>query len=109
MNTIRGQLSQIWQSIQGTLFPWLREELGELTEKQQQLITVLEVARVEEHLAYLGRFPGRPAQARIALAPGVRGQGGLPQGDYTGAAGSARVGCEAAPDLWLGTCGRGAE
>jgi transposase len=46
----------------------LREELGELTEKQQQLITVLEVARVEEHLPYFGRFPGRPAEARIALA-----------------------------------------
>ncbi len=34
--------------IQGTLFPWLTEELGPLTKKQQQLITVLEVARAKK-------------------------------------------------------------
>jgi len=68
MNEIRAQLSQIWQSIQGTLFPWLCEELGELTEKQQQLVTVLEVARLEEHIPSFGRFPGRPLEDRIALA-----------------------------------------
>jgi len=43
-------LSQYWLTIQGTLFPWLKEELGELTEKQQLLITVLEMIRIEEHL-----------------------------------------------------------
>ena len=67
MNEIRAQLSQIWQSIQGTLFPWLCEELGELTEKQQ-LVTVLEVARLEEHIPSFGRFPGLPLEDRIALA-----------------------------------------
>lgn len=41
-------LSQYWIRIQGTLFPWLQEELGPLSEKQQQLITVLEVARIED-------------------------------------------------------------
>ena len=40
-------LSQYWMHIQETLFPFLKEELGPLTEKQQQLITVLEIARVE--------------------------------------------------------------
>jgi len=30
-------LSQTWLTIQGTLFPWLKEELAELTEKQQSL------------------------------------------------------------------------
>jgi hypothetical protein len=31
-----------WLTIRGNLFPWLEEELEPLTEKQQQLITVLD-------------------------------------------------------------------
>ena len=31
-------LSMYWLNIQGNLFPWLEEELGPLTEKQQQLV-----------------------------------------------------------------------
>jgi NTP pyrophosphatase (non-canonical NTP hydrolase) len=30
-------LSQTWLNIQTSLFPWLSEELGELTDKQQEL------------------------------------------------------------------------
>ena len=41
-------LSQYWMRIQATLFPYLKEELGPLSEKQQQLITVLEFARIED-------------------------------------------------------------
>ncbi len=48
MSQLTAILSQYWSSIQGTLFPWLREELDPLTQKQQQLIEVLEVIRVEE-------------------------------------------------------------
>jgi transposase len=62
-------LSQYWMHIQGTLFPWLQEELGPLTEKQQQLITVLEIARIEEFIrTFPGRWPGRPVSDRRALA-----------------------------------------
>ena len=31
MNQLRETLSQYWLDIQGSLFPWLKEELGELT------------------------------------------------------------------------------
>jgi hypothetical protein len=41
MNHLRETLSQYWLDIQSNLFPWLPEELGALTEKQQQLITIL--------------------------------------------------------------------
>jgi hypothetical protein len=34
-------LSQYWSKIQGSLFPYLEEELDLLTQKQQQLITIL--------------------------------------------------------------------
>ena len=37
-------LSHHWMRIQATLFPFLKEEVGPLSEKQQQLITVLEFA-----------------------------------------------------------------
>ena len=68
MSRLRDQLSQYWQNIQGNLFPWLREELGELTEKQQQLVTTLEVARVEELVPGCRGWPGRPPSERGALA-----------------------------------------
>jgi hypothetical protein len=44
------------------------EELGQLTAKQKRLVNVLEVSKLEEHLPYAGRFPGRPPEDRIAMA-----------------------------------------
>jgi hypothetical protein len=50
MNQLKETLSQYWLKIQSNLFPWLKEELGELTSKQKLLVTVLEVIRIEEHI-----------------------------------------------------------
>lgn len=61
-------LSYYWQNIQRNLFPWLEEKLGELTEKQQQLITTLELVRLEEFIYSSRGFPGRPPEDRIAIA-----------------------------------------
>ena len=55
MNQTRQVLSNIWNRFQASLFPWLQEELGELTGKQQQLIEVLEIAQIETHLPYVGQ------------------------------------------------------
>lgn len=68
MNQLRETLSQYWLNIQGSLFPWLKEELGELTEKQQQLVMTLELVRVEEFLGTPYGLPGRPAADRTAIA-----------------------------------------
>jgi len=57
-----------WQSIQPALFPWLAEVLGPLTDKQQQLVQILEVIRVEQHLPPHFRVPGRPPKDRAAMA-----------------------------------------
>jgi hypothetical protein len=46
----------------------LQEELGELTEKQQQLVGILELVRVEEHIPSQFGLPGRPLEARAAIA-----------------------------------------
>ncbi len=61
-------LSHTWGHIQSFLFPMLREEIGALTEKHQQVIQVLEVLNVDAHLPYVGRCPGRPLADRSALA-----------------------------------------
>ncbi len=68
MSCVLEGLSQTWLTIQETLFPWLKEELGELTEKQQQLITTLEVIRLENFLSRHWGYVGRPSADRRAIA-----------------------------------------
>ncbi len=61
-------ISQYWLRIQSSLFPWLEEELGELTEKEQKLITTLEVIRIERFTAFSRSLYGRPPKERAAIA-----------------------------------------
>lgn len=68
MSQLFNSLSQYWDRIQGTLFPWLEEELDPLTEKQQQLITILELVRIETFLPYTVGSEGRPQKSRDAIA-----------------------------------------
>jgi len=68
MSKLRDTLSQTWLNIQSSLFPWLSEELGPLTGKQQELVTTLEVVRIEEFIYSSQGFPGRPPQDRTAIA-----------------------------------------
>lgn len=68
MSKLRDTLSQTWLTIQSSLFPWLSEELGPLTKKQQELVTTLEVVRIEEFIYSSRGFPGRPPQDRTAIA-----------------------------------------
>ena len=68
-NTIRVRtLSQYWSRIQGTLFPFLEEELDPLSEKQQQLVTILELIRIERFLPDYRGCEGRPQKTRSAIA-----------------------------------------
>jgi hypothetical protein len=68
MSRLTTTLSHYWDKIQGSLFPWLAEELDPLTEKQQQLIEVLELVRIEEFLLDLIACEGRPPKTRSAIA-----------------------------------------
>jgi len=61
-------LSPYWQSIQAKLFPWLEEELGFLSSKLKQVVTTLELLRVESHVRVWSGYVGRPADDRCALA-----------------------------------------
>jgi len=68
MSFLAETLSQFWLSIQGRLFPWLEEELGELSEKQRQLVSILELAKIESFIATSRGWPGRPEKDRRAIA-----------------------------------------
>ena len=61
-------LSQYWLRIQGNLFPWLEEQLGELTEKEEKLVATLELVRIERFTAFSRSLRGRPPKERSAVA-----------------------------------------
>jgi len=61
-------LSQYWLRIQKSLFPWLEEQLGELTEKEEKLVTMLELVRIERFTAFSRSLYGRPPKERAAIA-----------------------------------------
>ena len=61
-------LSQFWLTVQGGLFSWLEEELGQLNEKQQQLVKILELLRIESYVKWAGSVKGRPLEDRRAIA-----------------------------------------
>ena len=68
MNNLNQTLSQYWLKIQGSLFPWLEEELDPLTRKQQQLVTILELIRIEQYIPDFRGYEGRPRKTRQAIA-----------------------------------------
>jgi hypothetical protein len=68
MGHLTDRLSQYWNRIQGSLFPQLEEELDPLTERQQQLITILEVVRIEQFIPDYRGYEGRPLKTRTAIA-----------------------------------------
>lgn len=61
-------LSQCWLSIQGRLFSFLEEELGELTKKQRQLVSILELIGIDSFMTSIRGWPGRPEKDRRAIA-----------------------------------------
>src|ERR1700752_2025800 len=54
--------------IQGSLFPWLREEVDPITEALGRLVTTLDVIGLEAFVPEPPRGPGRPPEDRRALA-----------------------------------------
>jgi len=68
MSRLTATLSCYWDKIQGSLFPWLLETLDPLTAKQQQLVEILELVRIEEFLPNFDGCEGRPRKTRAAIA-----------------------------------------
>src|SRR5450432_912514 len=57
-----------WNHIQGSLFPWLREEVDPMTEALGRLVTTLDVIGLEAFVPEPPRGAGRPPEDRRALA-----------------------------------------
>ena len=68
MGQLAISLSSFWNRIQGSLFSFLEEKLDSLTEKQQQLVAILELIRIEEFLPEYFQREGRPQKDRSAIA-----------------------------------------
>jgi hypothetical protein len=68
MGQLINRFSQYWNTIQDTLFPQLEEELDSLTDKQQQLVTILELVRIEQFIPDYRGCEGRPQKTRSAIA-----------------------------------------
>ena len=65
---LREGLSSWWAALQGQLFPQLEDNLGPLTDRHLQIVTVLEMIRLEAFLPHWSGLPGRPLAERVALA-----------------------------------------
>jgi transposase len=65
---LRETLSQFWLTVQGGLFSWLEEELGELSEKQKRLVKILELLQIESFVPGRRAVLGRPPEDRKAMA-----------------------------------------
>jgi hypothetical protein len=57
-----------WGHIQGTLFPWLREEVGELTRQHERVVLILDTLGLETHVPGPRGGRGRPPEDRRAIA-----------------------------------------
>jgi hypothetical protein len=67
MSFLAVTLSQFWLTVQGSLFPWLGAELGELSEKQKQLVAILEMLVLESFISPSHGCAGRPTEDRRAI------------------------------------------
>jgi hypothetical protein len=66
--TLPGQLMQFVRVMQGHLFPRLEEALGPLTDKNRQLIALLELLQIETMVGPWRGGVGRPARHERAIA-----------------------------------------
>lgn len=67
MNGLRG-LSQLWNVIQQSLFPFLEDELGALDDKHKAFVALCEAVAPQEHMReYVWVGNGCPPKSRLAL------------------------------------------
>ncbi len=61
-------IGRIWSSIQSWLLPMMEDEIGDLDEKQRQLIALCELCELDNHIAaYRWIGNGCPPKDRLAL------------------------------------------
>lgn len=68
MSDLPALLFSRWHQIQASLFPWLEDELGPLTDRLELLVAILDLLGLEAFLPAPPAGPGRPPADRPALA-----------------------------------------
>lgn len=68
MSDLPALLFSRWQQLQASLFPWLEDELGPLTDRLELVAQVLDLLGLEAFVRSVSRGPGRPPEDRQALA-----------------------------------------
>lgn len=69
MTRLRSNLSNFWNSVQQSLFPFLENVLEvPFSAKLQQLILILDMIRIESFVENVSGFIGRPPKKRYAIA-----------------------------------------
>src|SRR3989339_975625 len=63
-----GSLARILGGIQKVIFPYLEEEIGELTEMQKKLIRILEITPIAKFVGSWNGMRGRPKRDREKIA-----------------------------------------
>ena len=63
-----GSLARILGGIQKVIFPYLEEEIGELTEMQKKLIRILEITPIAKFVGSWNGMRGRPRRDREKIA-----------------------------------------
>src|SRR6202050_1337526 len=89
-----------WNHIQGSLFPWLREEVDPITEALARLVTTLDVIGLE---AFVPERPRTPARGSPRPRQGLRRQGDAGRSHYQRPDRAPRRRQVAAPHPRLGT------
>jgi hypothetical protein len=62
------KISDYWYRMQTSLFPFIEEQIGGLTEKEKELVSTLELLRIERFTKYSRSLYGRPPKERAAIA-----------------------------------------
>lgn len=66
--SFRQTLSKFWNNVHYTLFPQLKQDLGELSFDHKNLVSILELVRIENFITDTRFNGGRPSKERIAIA-----------------------------------------
>ena len=61
-------LSSMWQAIQEYLFPLLEEDYGSLSDREEKLVRIMEIIRIERYITEYPGWRGRPRDSRTNIA-----------------------------------------
>lgn len=66
--SFRSTLSQMWFNLEYKFFPLLEKDIGELTNRNKEIVSVLELVRIENFLPDYRFCNGRPTKDRCRIA-----------------------------------------